>query len=637
MCGIAGIATRGAKPSRDIVHAMCEVIAHRGPDGEGLHVAPGVGLGMRRLAIIDLSTGDQPVSNTSGTVKAVFNGEIYNYRDLRAELTAKGHTFRSTGDSEVIPHLYEEYGLEFINRLNGMFAIALWDAPKRRLLLTRDRVGIKPLYFSLHRGNLYFGSEVKCILAADGSARETNPTGIDQLLTLEYTASPVTLFKDVHKLPPGSWLTWTDGEVRQGTFWSATAPVEQYKGTVPDLAEQLRITVTEAVRRQLVSDVPLGAFLSGGIDSSIIVAAMTEMSATPPMTFSVGFGDASYNELQYADVVAKHCGTRHHRELLTPDYLSTLPEVVKQLDQPISDFSVFPTLLVSRMARKHVTVALGGDGGDELFGGYDTYAADHYAAQSVDRLPRSMRVAIERFARVMPLGHGKRGIGNQVRRFLEGAVLPASWQHMRWAMFLSNDSRARLYSPAFRAAVGEQTGELVRTLLESEAPDRLTNQIRCDMRLYLPENILPKVDLMSMATSLEARVPYLDNDVIDLALSIPADLKVRGGVRKWILKKAFASRLPAQILSRGKEGFSIPLKNWLNGAWNSLMHELLSPANLASEDIFDARYVGVLMSEHESGAQNHSHTLWALMVYHLWRDKFARPTHIEQEAICTGT
>jgi asparagine synthase (glutamine-hydrolysing) len=592
---------------------------------------------MRRLAIIDLSTGDQPVSNELGTVKAVFNGEIYNYRELRADLVAKGHAFRSTGDSEVIPHLYEEYGLDFINRLNGMFAIALWDAPKRRLLLTRDRVGIKPLYYSLHHGNLYFGSEVKCILAADGSAREPNPTGIDQLLTLEYTASPVTLFKDVHKLPPGSWLTWTDGEVRQGTFWAPPAQVEPFKGTVPELAEQLRATITEAVRRQLVSDVPLGAFLSGGIDSSIIVAAMSEVSSEPPMTFSVGFGDASYSELQYADVVAKHCGTRHHQELLTPDYLTTLPEVVKQLDQPIADFSVFPTLLVSRMAREHVTVALGGDGGDELFGGYDTYAADHYAANSVDRLPRSMRVAIERLARVMPLGQGKRGIGNQVRRFLEGAALPVSWQHMRWAMFLSNDARARLYRPAFRAAVGEQTGELVRTLLDGAAPDRLTNQIRCDMRLYLPENILPKVDLMSMATSLEARVPYLDNDVIDLALSIPADLKVRGGVRKWILKTAFAGRLPPQILSRGKEGFSMPMKNWLNGAWNGLMHELLNESNLSEEGIFDARYIGELMSQHETGTQNHSHTLWALMVYHLWRDRYARRAPIEQGEVCTGT
>ncbi|HEY1284121.1 MAG TPA: asparagine synthase (glutamine-hydrolyzing) [Steroidobacteraceae bacterium] len=635
MCGIAGIATRGAKPPREVVRSMCQVMVHRGPDGEGFHVAPGIGLGMRRLAIIDLTTGDQPVSNQLGTVRVVFNGEIYNYRELRAELIDQGHSFRSTGDGEVIPHLYEEYGLDFIKRLNGMFAIALWDARQRRLLLTRDRVGIKPLFYSLRHGNLYFGSEVKCILAADGSTRETDPRGVDQLLTLEYTASPTTLFKDVRKLPPGSWLTWCEGELQQGTYWSPGENVEPFKGSLPELTERLRVTVTEAVRRQLVSDVPLGAFLSGGIDSSILVAAMSEVSPTPPKTFSVGFGDASYSELHFADIVARHCGTEHRQSLLTPDYLSTLPQVVQQLDQPIADFSVFPTLLVARMAREHVTVALGGDGGDELFGGYDTYAADRYAAHSIDRLPRALRAAIERLARVVPLGRGKRGVGNQLRRFLEGAALPVGWQHMRWATFLSDTARARLYRPAFRAAVGDQTGELLRELLDSSGPDRLTNQILCDMRLYLPENILPKVDLMSMATSLEARVPYLDNEVIDLALSIPAHLKVRGGVRKWILKKAFAGRLPPPILARGKEGFSMPMKNWLNEAWNDLMHELLGASNLLGEGIFDARYIAGMMREHEAGTQNHSHTLWALMVYHLWRDRFARPVH--EEHACTGT
>jgi asparagine synthase (glutamine-hydrolysing) len=637
MCGITGIATRGTKPSRELVHAMCNVMLHRGPDGEGIHVAPGVGIGMRRLAIIDLSTGDQPVANEAGTVQVVFNGEIYNYRELRAELIAKGHTFHSSGDSEVIPHLYDEYGLDFISRLNGMFAIALWDAKERRLLLTRDRVGIKPLYYSLRNGNLYFGSEVKCILAAGGSAREPDPCGIDQLLTLEYTASPVTLFTDVYKLPPGTWLTWTSGEVRQGTFWSLPDNIEPLKGTDAELTERVRHTVTESVRRQLVSDVPLGAFLSGGIDSSIIVAAMSEVSPTPPMTFSVGFRDASYSELQYAAEVARHCHTQHHEEMLTPDYLSVLQQVVSQLDQPIADFSVFPTLLVARMARERVTVALGGDGGDELFGGYDTYAADRYASRSIDWLPRSLRIAIERFARVMPLGHGKRGVGNQVRRFLEGAALPASWQHMRWSVFLSDVGRAQIYRPDFRAAVGDQTGDMIGAQLDGASGERLANQIRCDLRLYLAENILPKVDHMSMAVSLEARVPYLDNEVIDLALAIPAHMKVRGGVRKWILKEAFASRLPKSIIARGKEGFSMPMKNWLINEWNSLMHELLSAGNLSAEGIFDARGIADLMRQHEAGTHNHSHTLWALMVYQLWRDRFVRDAAEERSVACAVT
>jgi asparagine synthase (glutamine-hydrolysing) len=598
---------------------------------------------MRRLAVIDLQTGDQPVSNESGNVQVVFNGEIYNYRQLRAELIAKGHTFRGHSDSEVIPHLYDEHGPAFLSRLNGMFAIALWDGRQHRLLLARDRVGIKPLFYSQQRGCLYFASEVKCLLAVGGATRELDPRGVDQLLTFEYTASPTTLFKDVRKLPPGSWLTWRDGSIQQGTFWSlpqgGVAPCE---APVAEIAERLRHTLTEAVRRQLVSDVPLGAFLSGGIDSSILVAAMSEVSATPPLTFSVGFGEASYSELEFARAVANHCGTRHHQEVLTPDYLALLPEVVAQLDQPIADFSVFPTLLVARMARARVTVALGGDGGDELFAGYDAYQADRYSSRWLDWLPQPVRAQLERLARLVPLGTGKRGMANQVRRFLEGAALPARWQHMRWMIFLQERIRARLYTAEFRSCIPEQTGELIRagfgaapgsdrsaaegvarSACGATRDDRLAGQMQCDLRFYLPENILAKVDAMSMASSLEARVPYLDNEVLDLALSIPSGLKLHRGVRKWILRQAFAGRLPPQILARGKEGFSMPMKNWLNQAWNPLMHELLSAANLARDGIFDARYIAQLMREHEARTHNHSHLLWGLMVLQLWRDRFA--------------
>jgi asparagine synthase (glutamine-hydrolysing) len=604
---------------------MCEVMRHRGPDGEGVHVAPGIGLGMRRLAVIDLATGEQPVTNESGTVQVVFNGEIYNYRQLRSELIASGHTFRGHSDSEVIPHLYDEHGLAFLSRLNGMFAIALWDSLERRLLLARDRVGIKPLFYSQHRGNLYFASEVKCLLAAGASARQLDPLGVDQLLTFEYTATPTTLFKDVRKLPPGCWLSWREGNPQQGAFWSLPdARIPPLEAPIPEIAERLRHTLTEATRRQLVSDVPLGAFLSGGIDSSIMVAAMSEVSATAPLTFSVGFGDASYSELHFAKLVASHCGTRHHEQLLTPDYLALLPEVISQLDQPIADFSVFPTLLVARMARTHVTVALGGDGGDELFAGYDAYQADRYSSRLLDWLPRPTRVGLERFARLFPLGSGKRGMGNQVRRFLEGAALPERWQHMRWMIFLQEQSRSQLYAPQFRAYIPEQTGDLVLAGLEDAlTSDRLAGQMRCDLRFYLAENILPKVDSMSMASSLEARVPYLDNEVLDLALAIPSGLKLRRGIRKWILREAFKGRLPEQILRRGKEGFSMPMKNWLNRQWNPLMHELLSAGNLTRDGLFDAGYIERLMKEHEAHTHNHSHLLWALMVFQLWRDRFA--------------
>jgi asparagine synthase (glutamine-hydrolysing) len=624
MCGIAGIATRGATPARELLTRMCDVMQHRGPDGEGIYVGPGAGLGMRRLAVLDLQTGDQPVSNRAGTIQAVFNGEIYNYLELRRELAAKGYVLRGTGDSEIIPHLYEEYGLEFVTRLNGMFAIALWDSQCRRLLLLRDRMGIKPLFYSVRNGALYFGSEVKCILAGGGSAGRIDPRGVDELLTFECTVAPATLFDDVRKLPAGSWLVWHEGQLQCGRFWSPDDSAEILRCAPEEIAERLRATLTAAVKRQLASDVPLGAFLSGGIDSSIMVAAMSAAAPQPPLTFSVGFGEASYSELHYARAVAQHCGTRHHEELLTPDFLALLPDVVAQLDQPIADFSVFPTLLVSRMARRHVTVALGGDGADELFAGYDAYEADRYAARTLDWLPRGLRANIEYAAtRLLPLSEGKRGLANQLRRFLEGASLPAEWRHMRWMVALGDSARLRLYRDSFRAQVAGQAMETIRAAFTPSGSDCLADEMRCDLRLYLPENILTKIDAMSMATSLEARVPYLDNEVVDLALSIPSRLKLRGGVRKWILKKAFAGSLPPAILRRGKEGFSMPMKNWLNGDWSPLMHELLCAENLARDGLFDSAHVQRLMREHETFSCNHSHVLWALMVFQLWRDRFA--------------
>jgi asparagine synthase (glutamine-hydrolysing) len=578
---------------------------------------------MRRLAILDLQTGDQPVSNRAGTVHAVFNGEIYNYIELRRELAAKGYALHGTGDSEIIPHLYDEYGIEFVTHLNGMFAIALWDSECRRLLLLRDRMGIKPLFYSVCNGALYFASEVKCILSGGGSSARIDPRGVDQLLTFECTVAPVTLFEDVKKVPPGGWLTWHEGRVCSGRFWSTDDTVETLRCSPDEIAERLRATFTAAVKRQLASDVPLGAFLSGGVDSSIMVAAMSEVSPQPPLTFSVGFGEASYSELHFARAVAEHCGTRHHEELLTPDFLSLLPDVVAQLDQPIADFSVFPTLLVSRMARSHVTVALGGDGADELFAGYDAYEADLYASRTLDWLPRPLRANIERAARLFPLSEDKRGLGNQLRRFLEGASLPAEWRHMRWMVALGDSARLRLYRDSFRAQVAGKAMETIHDAFAPAGPDGLAEQMRCDLRLYLPDNILTKIDAMSMATSLEARVPYLDNEVVELALAIPSRLKLRGGVRKWILKKAFAGALPEAILRRGKEGFSMPMKNWLNGEWNSLMHELLCRENLSRDGLFDSTHVEALMLEHEARRRNHSHVLWGLMVFQLWRDRFA--------------
>ena len=622
MCGITGIATVSGTPSRALLSAMCGEIRHRGPDGEGVFVADGIGLGMRRLAVIDIAGGEQPMSAAGGRVQVVFNGEIYNYRELRKELESLGHVFRTHSDTEVIPLLYLQYGRAFLERLNGMFAIALWDEREQSLLLARDRVGIKPLLYAVFPDRLTFGSELKPILVAEHRLGELNLSGLDQLLTYEYTASPDTLLENVYKLPPGSWLSWRRGRVSTGTFWQVPEHCEPNTASVEVQAEELEATLTAAVERQMVSDVPLGAFLSGGIDSSILVSAMSRLGAEPPATFSVGFADSSYDELQYARALARHCGTEHHEQVLEADFRDHLATVVSHLDQPIADFSVFPTLLVSGVARERVTVALSGDGGDELFGGYDTYLADRVSRRALDWLPRPLRGAAARLARTVPLAPEKRGIGNTLRVFLDGAERPGHWQHIRWMMYLGDQRRSGLYSDGFAAAVRGSDERLIERFLPRNAGGRLNDQSRCDLRWYLPENILPKVDLMSMAVSLEARVPYLDNEVIDLALRMPGNLKIRNGVRKFVLKRAFQGQLPGVILDRGKEGFSIPMKNWLRGEWRDLMHELLEDTSLETTGLFRPTGIRALMDEHERGAENHSHLLWSLMVFQLWRQRF---------------
>lgn len=636
MCGICGVVVRRGAPDPALVDRMCRQIVHRGPDGQGIHVGPGVGLGARRLAVIDPAGGDQPMHDEDGSVHVVFNGELYNHPELRRRLVERSHRLTTRCDTEVLPHLWEEEGRGLLERLRGIFAFALWDDERRTLLLARDRLGVKPLFYVDRGDSLYFGSEVKCLLAAGASEGRIDPLGLDELLTFEYTASPTTLLADVRKLPPGGWLTWRDGRVETGLYWDPRtaarealerrAAADEDAGDARAVAERLRDTFTEAVRRQMVSDVPLGAFLSGGIDSSILVATMSRVSSEPVRTFSIGFENRSYDELDHARRVAEHCGTEHVERILAPGDLGLVDRLIEHLDQPIADFSVFPTYLVSRVAREHVTVALSGDGGDELFGGYDTYLADAIARRSVDLLPGPVRRGLGRLAASVPPSRSKRGLRDVAGRFLEGAALPRSWEHLRWMTFLTPERRAELYLPGLAEAVDETAEELVGRLLDAggAAPTPLERQTLCDLRHYLPEDILPKVDLMSMAVSLEARVPYLDETVVDLALEIPPGLKLRRSRRKHILREAFARDLPPGALERGKEGFSIPMKNWLRGEWSGLMRDLLSEDALRRQGLFRPDTVRRWMDEHERGAANHSHVLWALMVLRLWEDRFLR-------------
>jgi asparagine synthase (glutamine-hydrolysing) len=573
---------------------------------------------MRRLEIIDLQTGQQPLTNEDGTLWLVFNGEIYNYRQLRSQLRQRGHLFTSNSDSEVILHAYEEYGDDCLEHFNGMFAFAVWDVPRQRLLLARDRLGIKPLYYWAGREGLVFGSELKSIMAHPDVPQDIDPVALDQYLTLEYIPTPRTIFKGVRKLPPGYRLLFQDGQLRLEQYWDV--PFREVPGDEATSAEMLAELIRDAVQMQLVSDVPLGAFLSGGIDSSTIVAWMSEVSATPVRTFSIGFDDATYNELPYARLVAGHFGTNHTEEVLQPDIVDLAQRLVGHLDEPFADFSIFPTYLVSKLASQSVKVVLSGDGGDELFGGYDTYVAQQFD-RLYGRLPAPLRQkAFPALMNWVPPQSTKKGLVNKAKRFVEGGALPASLQHTRWMMFMSEDDKAALYQAEWRDALnGCTAASLLNTYFgQVSQVDPLAQQQYVDLKTYLVDDILTKVDRMSMAVSLEARVPLLDHRIVEFALNLPPHLKLNRGQTKIILRRAMNGRVPEQVLNKPKQGFSIPLKHWLRAPLRPLMNDLLSADCISRRGYFEPGTVTRWTTEHLEGRANHSHRLWALMVFELW-------------------
>lgn len=629
MCGIVAIVERDpARPvARADIEGMVRTLVHRGPDDEGTVVLPGVALGMRRLSIVDVEGGQQPFSNEDESIWLVANGEIYNCQPLRADLVARGHRFRSQSDVEVLVHLYEEYGVRFLERVKGMFALAIWDGRTRTLLAARDRAGEKPLCYCQTPGGLRLASEMKALLSRPDVPRRLDVEGLDQFLTYEYIIAPRTIFADIKKLPAGHYLVWKGGEVAVERYWDVTR-VELLPWSAPDAAAALRETLARAVASQMMADVPIGAFLSGGIDSSAVVAFMHGAAGGrggPLNTFSMGFADGSYNELPYAREVAEQFGTRHREGLVTPDLADLFERLVVHLDEPFADVSLFPTFLVSRMAREHVTVALTGDGGDELFGGYDTYAAQRLA-QRLERLaPRQAFSVLDRLVSLWPPGEKKKGLVNKVRRFLHGLThAPAAIGHYRWMTFLDPASKRGLYGPALQTALtATDVYAPVRDRLRGlSGDDWLNRQLFADLSIYLADDILVKVDRMSMATSLETRAPFLDVDVMELAFSFPGDLKLRGGVRKFVLKQAMHGVLPPRVLTRAKEGFSIPMKNWLRGELAPLMRDLLSPERVRDRGLFSPGAVETLMKEHGAGTENHAHVLFALMVFERWADSF---------------
>ena len=639
MCGIAGYADREATAGRSndaafsLVHAMCEVIRHRGPDDEGIHVEPGVGLGMRRLSIIDLSSGHQPIHNESRDVWIVFNGEIYNYRELRRELEARGHRFYTSSDTESIVHAYEEWGSGAFARLRGMFGIAIWDARSRELFLARDRAGIKPLYFTEAAGRLYFASELKSLLATGDVERELDPIALDHFLSFLYTPRDRSIFRDVRKLPPGHYLRWRDhGVATIAPYWEVPAG-ETFTGSEEDAAARLRDVLAGAVRSHLVSDVPLGAFLSGGVDSSLVVGLMAE--ASPRVTtFSIGFDEPEFDELPHARAVAQHFGTDHHEFVVRPDALAILDALIDHFDEPFADSSAIPTWYVSEIARRHVTVVLSGDGGDELFGGYDRYLP-HPRVARFDRLPiPGKRQAAALLWPLLP--HGTRGKNflRHVSRDDEGRYLDAV------ALFQTDEKRAMM-SADLRSALGAHDAErtAAQRLARFKGLPLHSRMMRFDFETYLPEDVLTKVDRMSMAHSIESRVPLLDNEVIDFAATLPASFKIRNGRRKHILKRAAASLLPPEILDRRKQGFGVPIGAWFRGDLRELFHDILLSQRTRSRGYFDGGFVDRIVTEHLSGTRDHSLRLWQLLVFELWHRHYldAAPQRRQATAVAAGS
>jgi asparagine synthase (glutamine-hydrolysing) len=620
MCGIAGFVNRdGEAADREILARMTATLAHRGPDGDGLHLDGPAGLGHRRLSIIDLATGGQPMCNEEGSVWVTYNGELYNELALRKELENRGHRYRTTSDTESLVHLYEELGPEFAARLNGMFALAIWDRPRSRLVLARDRMGQKPLYYAeTAGGGLVFGSEPKALLAHPGIARRLDPAGLARYLFYEYVPDPHSIWAGMKKLPPAHVLVWEGGRSTLSRYWAPPLPAAGVP-TFDEAAEGYWVALRESVARHRRADVPLGVFLSGGVDSSSVAAALTELEpARGVHTFSIGFEDPTFDESAHARAVAKHLGTDHHeRTFSAATVYELLPEVAGWLDEPFGDASVLPTHLLSRFAREQVKVVLGGDGADELLAGYPTFAAER-AAVLFRRLPAPARALAGAAVGRLPVDHGNISLDFQLKQFLRGAAEPAPLAHQRWLGSFSGAEIDRLLVAG--DTVGVEAEHLARAGGLAAGADPLTRSLLLYQDTYLPGDILTKVDRASMACGLEVRAPFLDADLVDVVEALPAAYKYGRNQTKRLLKRAASGRLPAAILDRKKKGFGIPVARWLRGPLKPLLESLLDRARLERQGLFRADEVARRIKEHQSGTRDHRKPLWTLLMFQLWHD-----------------
>jgi asparagine synthase (glutamine-hydrolysing) len=604
---------------------MNAAIRHRGPDSDGFYFAPGVGLGMRRLAIIDLQTGDQPIPNEDETAWVIQNGEIYNFHELRTKLERRGHHFRTRSDTECIVHLYEEYGQDCIQHMRGMFAFAVWDTRKNQLLLARDRLGQKPLYYTVQNEALYFSSELPSLLTGLPERPSLHLPAIDLYLSLQYIPEPLTPYEDVYKLPAAHTLTY---DVR-----SATCDVERYwqlsyepkwEASQDELADELRRRLTEAVRMRMISDVPLGAHLSGGIDSSVIVALMSELSTQPVKTFSVGFEESSFSELRYARSVAERYATDHHEFILSfGDVPATLMEIVEHFGEPLADPASLPLYHLSRLTREHVTVALNGDGGDEAFAGYHRYWLDPWANRYT-KLPSILtRKLIPALADRLsdpadrPIG---RGWINGLKRLEQVASIDPRASILRWGSYFSPGWKTRLWREEYQSQLADRSAEefLVETFESAHAETFMDRTLYTDNHTYLPGDLLVKADRMAMAHSLEGRSPFLDHEIASWAARLPTSMKVRGRTGKYLLRKAFADELPPSVGGRGKQGFSVPLGAWFRHALSAWAEDILLDSDNCLKMWFNPSVVRTLLDEHKRGKENHGKRIYALVVLGLW-------------------
>lgn len=624
MCGIVGIVRNDRSDvDRVLLGRMCAAIRHRGPDEDGFYVKGAVGLGMRRLSIIDLKSGQQPIHNQDRSAWIVFNGEIYNYRELRDKLEKLGHAFYTNSDTEAIVHAYDQYGVDCPKHLRGMFAFAIWDERTQELFLARDRVGKKPLLYAQVNGQFVFGSEFSALLQHPDISRDIDPEALDQYLSFMCVPAPLTAYRAIRKLEPGHSLRWRKGEIKIERYWQPDFS-KKVNITEQEAGEQTIAILRDAVKVRLMSEVPLGAFLSGGIDSSAVVALMSEESSGPVKTFSIGFEEQDFSELHHARRVAEHVGADHHEFIVRPDALEVLPTLVEHYGEPFADSSAIPTYYVARETRKHVTVALNGDGGDESFAGYERYAAMRLA-ERYHQIPAVLRERVVRQAiQLLPSSETKRGRVRDVKRFIQAASLPKIERYLRWVSTFDSRAKQDLYSEDFRQQTASSSAAQILGpwFARANGSGIVDAALLTDIMTYLPNDLLVKVDIATMAVSLEARSPFLDHHVMEFAASLPEKFKLRGLTTKYLLKRMLRKLLPAENLDRRKMGFGVPIGHWFRGPLQPFLRDTLLSGQSVKRGLFQPAAVRQMVELHARSERDYSHQLWTLLMLELWFQRF---------------